>query len=748
MRFLTMELNNLINTIKPKSSGLPKFFAIELGLDCVKTALWEVDGGKPRLITTGTCEEYQTDNQEDLVKAVDASLSVACQDTETDPDQVVFSLPESWVETTSIAPEKKDLLKLVSKKLGFKPLGFVVTHEAIIHHLQAEQGGPLTAILVNVNSEEVTVTIMKNGKNLGTKIVGRSNDLASDVQEGLARFEFEGSLPPKIILYNGATDLEAEKQVLVSYDWQDNLPFLHPPQITTLTSDQTIQAVVFAGGKEVVTSNQNLTKPSIKTPHSSHNQLQDLSQEFGFATSHQHSDNLKTPKKNPLIQEEETEETKDQDNDPNPEQDSQIDDQDDETKNYITNKSRFRLPKLKLPNLKLKFPRLPSGRFSLLLFVLPLLLILIAAGTLAAYWYLPKATVTLIVAPKDINQEITFTIDPALDQVDLQQLAIPGRIRQEEVSDTYEAKASGQATVGEKASGTVTLFNRTTSPKTLSAGTQLTASNSLTYTITESVSIASASTIENEDFSLTTEPATADVSIQAAQIGSDYNLDSGTEFSVANFDKTSFVAKAISDISGGTSREVTVLSKKDLEDARAVLTKQISAKAAELVSSDDSFLSAISLSTSDDDYQEQVSAKVGQETKTFSVTTTLNTKFMTYKKSDLDLIIEKSVLDSIPSNHQLVSQASKLEILEKNQHIDESILVTAKATAQAAPLIDKDHIKKQITGKFPDKTRDFLLKTPGVTKAEIEITPEFIPAQIKTFPRIGKNIILNIEIKP
>src|SRR3972149_4363417 len=217
-----MEFKNLLGKLNQGGEAAKQFLALEISAETVKTAVWQVVDEKTSIVRTGSIEEWQDDSAEELVTAADASLTKALEGIPKEPEEVIFGLPESWVGKEGIAEGRKSYLQTIFKKLGLKPVGFVVTTEALAHYLRTIEGGPPSAILLALSETEVAVTVVRLGTIVGTQTVGRSEDLSKDVEEGLSRFgSLDNNLPSRMLLYDGTGDLEAAKQVLLSYDWQE-----------------------------------------------------------------------------------------------------------------------------------------------------------------------------------------------------------------------------------------------------------------------------------------------------------------------------------------------------------------------------------------------------------------------------------------------------------------------------------------------------------------------------------------------
>jgi len=226
-----MEVASFLKKLTKKPSpNIGCFLAVQIDTEFIKTAVWGIKNDLPEIIGVGGTAQWDGTSVEVLLEAIDTSLSVALEKI---PEKVgiakaIFGLPEAWVSPESILPARLNDIKIICEKMAFKPLGFVITTEAIAQYLKAKEGTPASAILIRVSTSEVTVSIIRLGIIEATHIAGRSGDIASDVKEGLTRFGDQESLPSRIILYDGTSDRldELTQQLLVS-DWYSSFPFLH-----------------------------------------------------------------------------------------------------------------------------------------------------------------------------------------------------------------------------------------------------------------------------------------------------------------------------------------------------------------------------------------------------------------------------------------------------------------------------------------------------------------------------------------
>ena len=400
------------------------------------------------------------------------------------------------------------------------------------------------------------------------------------------------------------------------------------------------------------------------------------------------------------------------------------------------------MPKLSLPSLRLgRRPKLTP--ISIAITVLALLLLL-AASAAAAYWYLPKATVSIFVKPTTKTQSLSFIASLDASSVSLEDNTVPAQNPQTEVTGTNQITATGEKLVGELASGTVTIFNRTNSAKTFEAGTKLTGPDSLVYTINEDVTVASASTKENADLSLVSQPSTVDVGVSAGNIGANHNLGSGTEFSVSNFDRSSYLARAKTDIAGGTSREITAVSQDDVDTLRQELITKLEEKAKAQITSGPSDLLAVAiLNQAKPQIEETYSADVGDEAESVSLDAILTISTLTYKKSDIAKLIEGSI--DLPEGKSLSANEIDIESISIEELEEGSYQIESRVNINIKPQLDTEDIARKLRGKYPAITESYFKSLPNFARVEIDITPD-LPTKLKTFPRIVDNITVDVKL--
>lgn len=727
-----------------KQQEAEHFWSLVIGKTWVEAGVWRVAADKTEIVTQGGASSWQGDNTETLITAADSTLSAAAATLDEnipEPTKVVFGLPPSWVEEGNIKKDRLELLKKLSKELELKPTGFVVIPESIVHFLKTKEGSLLNAVLVGLAEDSIDLSLVQQGKLLGTVEVAKSMSLGQDVAEGLARFSGVAQYPSRFLLYDHrAGNLDEARQNLINTDWKElNIPFLHTPKVEILPQDVGVCAVSLAGGTEVgqaktvIYHDENEPAPEYEEEkpleEPDEKELEEVPiEELGFMRNTDIAG--KAPKKEVLKSEEVDEAAKEE---------AIV-----ETELKTSSKKFPSLPKFSLPKRNWAFspPSLPVGggikAFGILAFVLMALLL---AGGLT-YWYLPKAQVTIYVAPKTLEKTVEFRVDPGVSSVDNEKNIVPGRTVEISVSGEKTGQVSGMKVVGDRAKGRVVVYNSGGST-TLKRGTVLSGPSSLKFALDSDTPIASGSSSAN--------PSRTQTLVTASNIGAEYNLAAGTEFSVGNFSKASLSAKNEEALSGGTSREVPAVSKEDADELGRSLERELAEQGLDSIKttlSKEEVL--VEESVSIQPTKKDFSHKPGEETSTLKLSMEAKASALIVPKDSITALVQNKIENDIPQGfsfrHDQMEVSYKRKLQETKDAKDKAkqeTIFEAQVKANLLPQVNAEDVSRAIAGKYPSVAKEYLSKIPGYTRAEISFNFRF-PGKLGTLPRIPKNITIEV----
>lgn len=752
------------------------FIALLVNEESVQAGIWRIEKGKTKVVSVGERQTWEGKETKDLVESVDISLSAAASKlTEAEfeePEKVIFGLPQGWTDEGKITEEKLALLKELSLRLSLKPMGFVVTTEALTHFLKAKEGASPSAILIGLDSEKIQVVLIRLGKVLGSESVARSDNLALDVEEGLLRLSRQETFPPRMILF-GEGDLESVCQTLVSYPWQEperKLPFLHFPRVEIAPENFEINALCLAGGTELAKSEElvseekdqrEVEKKPDRKPAATRLPSPDGEATGGQAEPLKEAEALKIEgEREEMVEKEEGELEQDlgfvvgedvlaetgqrgdtEEVETQKEKDEKVEkvEQAEEVEKGVKIRglvslilakiklSRLRLPKLGLPSFAFRPPKLVFVGLTLVVF-----------GVL--FWVfktMPRAQMTIFVSPEELKKEWELKLDPNVVARDEKRKVFPAQLIEASVSQSKTKTTTGRKTVGEKAKGEVMIFNIGNS-KNLAAGTILIGPGEFKFTLDQAVSVASGSALGG--------PGQVKANITAADIGADYNLASGSEFTISNFDKSILAAKNESALTGGTSRQVQIVSEEDRvllkKDLQEILEKRAEEEIGKKVAGSQRLVKE-SLQTKVS--QENYDRKVGEEAQEATLTLAVKATGLVFEQNDLRDFLRLLLKDEIGEQDFRWEEAD-LNFQAENVNDDGSIQFKTEVSGKLYPAIDEKEIVRNLTGKSLAFQKNYLNSLPKVTGFETKIIPSFF-IRFGRLPSLEKNIKVEIRAK-
>jgi len=367
--------------------------------------------------------------------------------------------------------------------------------------------------------------------------------------------------------------------------------------------------------------------------------------------------------------------------------------------------------------------------------IIPIVIILLLLIAVLFFYSSRKATISILVNPKQDSKTASVTFSSS-SPTDVANSVVAANSVSVSEDGTITETATGKKDIGSTAKGTVTIFNIATGNLNLSSGTTITSSNGLQFTLSSDVTIASGDAILGA--------STATVNVTAADIGQDYNLPSGTKFTVSGQD-SSVAAKNDNAFSGGTKKSVTVISDNDIQKALTDLPKQLEDKAKNDIKSkaeggDNSLLDTFVNESVD---KKSFDKKSGDQANQVTLTGTVTFTGLSYKNTDL-VNLANSLFNSpdVQLSKDNLSVSAKNIVTEKNGDVSLDLTINANLL----PKIDSSSLTKQIAGNSLQKARNIISNLPQVENVGILINPD-IPLFPQNLPGNPKNITIQITAK-
>ena len=411
-----------------------------------------------------------------------------------------------------------------------------------------------------------------------------------------------------------------------------------------------------------------------------------------------------------------------------PNESNLIDQPDLPTPNLLTKltklKSGIHLPSF-LPHIRL----VPSKRW--LFISIPVLLLLIITGLTGFYFYFGRVDVSLALIPQRVNQDLDLIIT-AQDNKDGGTVLAAQKTLSAKATDS--TTTSGESVVGDKATGKVTIHNYTNQSLSLKSGTRV-ADNNLVFLLDASADIASSSTSIQANGDKLTSPGRATISVTAIKIGAEYNLNKGTQLSVADSPKSNVVAINDNDFTGGSSRTVKAVAKADQEKVLGAATDKIKSQIGDQLRQSDPdaryvALGQVRYATKNFDHP------IGEEAATLNLDLEGQQDVLVYSYNQILSLVNQKIKDGVGAGLSISDKNFQITLSDPVVGQDKTFTTKAHVEAQLLPTIDQEKLKNIAKAKKIDVLKGLLQNIPGFHSAKLEITPqipllsEFIPANI------------------
>lgn len=688
---------------RKKEEALEYFFALNIGSEKLTAALWTIEGKQLKFLETSSDSYSSLDNLSSLTdKLLDTVLGIR----DIDPQKILFGVPGTWLSDENLKEEYLKILRSLVKELELVPMAYVETAHALVHWLEKTDGVPPTVILVGFEPLHLTVTVVRAGKLDGVKTILRGDSSGADIEKALLTFTSVETLPSKFLIYGH--DVSGLKSQLLNFAWMSKLSFLHFPKIENLSDDMEIKSVCLAGASEIEsdvyvkegTSEQVVERSAIvsakDTPKVEEENLGFVVGDVSKGESEEKE--LVIPEDTSLVME-----------------------------NF---EQEIAIP----PPVQVQ--EKGARKFSFLLGIIGIVVII-----LAAYLFLPKAEVKIFVEPKIVEKDTQVTADPNQKGVDEDAKIIPGQVVDTDVSGSLKDNASGKKQIGDPAKGTVIIYNKTNESKTISKGTSLTLSNGPKFTLDISVNIASQSAA---DSGITYGKVNATVT--ASAVGADGNLPSGSELTAGNLSSSQVSAKAEGNFSGGTSKEVTVVSSDDQKRLLASLTSNLRKQAQTKLQEKLSQKKILEEALNEEIVKKTFSKNINDQASEFSLNLTVKYKGTAFEDKDLKLIVSKLIDTQVPEGFKLNLEDTETQADVSKLEKDGRLIFLARFKAKLMPKIDTDKVRNQIKGKTPSEVENILKGMENILGSEIKFSPS-LPPFLQRLPIFGRNIKIEVGLK-
>lgn len=364
-------------------------------------------------------------------------------------------------------------------------------------------------------------------------------------------------------------------------------------------------------------------------------------------------------------------------------------------------------------------------------------MVVLVLGVFGLSVLLPQATITVYARSERITRDVEVTLDKSAPAVDQAKLTAPATVITREVSQTKNFPATGTKDVGTKATGTVQIYNFTKNTLTLRASTTtLVAPNGKRFNFTKDITGIRPTAVigAGEESEVDQSTLIPPVAVVAQASGPDYNLGANIRFTIQNAalgSTNNVYATSPAAFSGGTTKNVKVVSQQDLDQAVTALTGSIAAQAETDLNTErgtDSDLKILPNGITREVLAHTANKNVGAEAESFDMTMIAKITGLQYKESDIKNIIVtqiNSVLSSdkylLPDADEAVNASFKSLDLPNGRGV-----LSVHFETVAAYRVNADDMSKLLAGKNAIEIKEILLAKPEIDRVDVEFSPFFV----------------------
>ncbi len=397
----------------------------------------------------------------------------------------------------------------------------------------------------------------------------------------------------------------------------------------------------------------------------------------------------------------------------------------------------------------------PKGNISpktkkILLLLIPFFFILVGLIAFIYYKTAPLVRIRIYTESREVSIEKIFTGDPNIKEINFDDLKIPIKEETVEKERSTTVKATGIAYKGEKATGKIVITYKKdegctgVEPITLTAGTVVISNDGKYFKLDSPLTL---------QCSLTP----VEASITANEIGKEYNLATGTSFSVQNYSKSEVYAMAPKELTGGTKEEHTVLQQQDVNKAMEEL-KEIAISEGETELKDGSGGSweiiQSSIKSEVDKKSIKTGVAIGAEAKETSLDLKVISKATYFLKEGFDQKLSELLTQEAQAKN--LFETEKDLVLTLSDEVNKEITVVGNdggktrvkvvAKASVEPKVEKEEIIAELKGKKWEEGKNLLKKYIFSDKeTEIVFEPENFPQALRHFPTRQGGILIELK---
>ncbi len=381
--------------------------------------------------------------------------------------------------------------------------------------------------------------------------------------------------------------------------------------------------------------------------------------------------------------------------------------------------------------------------FKLALFFTAASLILAA---IVFFFILPKADVVIHPKVENLVRDMEISMGTEIQAADSNRLVMPATkvSGTEEIKNTFQSQ--GKKEVGNKAMGTVQIYNFTRSPLNLKANTTILQVGGKNYTLTaDAMQIKPTGYKNSTTKEIDPKTLSAPVEVMAVEGGESSNLSAGTRLEITNQVFGSkpklLYAKSDTPITGGTTRYLSVITDSDINNSQQQLIEKA-------VNNINDKLKNNNLLLIDKAYQTEIvqfttDKSAGVESPNFQANLKIKITGLAFNPKELEKLAIDRISQTLPANKTLqANKEGQISYEVKSLDMNNGLAVLyLHFQGQSFYNLNFDNMNSELTGKTSQQANEILSSKDGIERIDIILAPSWQ----KHFPWLKSKIKIKIQ---
>lgn len=650
---------------------------------------------------------------EAIVEDVDGVISELEEANKIKTTNAIFFVYSHFLEKgiTKVKKQYLDKIKKICKELALKPLGFIPFHESVISYLKKKEQTALTGILIELDSNNLTLYVLKGGDVFYEEKIDSSTDFILDLENIFAKISGNLVLPSRIIIYD-SDKIEKESTRIITHNWDSKL-FIQIPRVEIINEEKLKQSVIDSFTDQLFYEEKNI------------NQEEVLDDQTGFLIEEDISEDEQLNPKDFLKKTEDSYETKEENQEVSYKETLRTEEVDIKNKNFFLffkpffskiNNATYFLKNFTFSNTKNTYIIGALGLF--------FLIVIISFGF---FYFFYKADITVYLDSQKIQKEIDLSKE------------IQFLVKEDEVDKTETLTTTGKKTIGEKAKGDVTVYSYFSGEKTLKKGTIVTTESGIKFVLNEDVKTASASESLGQK-----QAGKQKTTLVAYDIGPAANIDKNVKMKVEDYSTDDIYVVSDSTFTGGVKKDIQVVSVNDIAKLRTIVLDNVKNESGPLVSIDQKNEKIIDNLTKTEISSEKFSKEAGEEATSVIITAKVKKTFYTVSNSQIKDIIKNSISSEILSGYEVLPANIAFDVSKAEYDKKGNLTFIITSSSKSTYIVDKQKIIADAKGKDITEFEKLIKDKYKAKNLNINsISPTLIFRD--KLPFFEKNITLRVE---